>query len=106
MRIVQMHPHEPRTSGVFREPGFCMLHDVHATTLDASPAGLAVGVLRKVVVEIEPAIEAWGEGFGIENDGADESSGVIALCLQQLGPGGVVGRKRNCEICNSVRAGQ
>jgi hypothetical protein len=38
-------------------------------------------VLGKVVVEIESAVEAWSKRLAVEDDRADERSGVIALPL-------------------------
>src|SRR5205807_46098 len=57
VRVVQMHPGEMRSGGVSIEPGFRVLLHFHSATFEAAPPGLAGRLLRKIVVELESAIE-------------------------------------------------
>ena len=79
MGIVQMHPNEMRSGRMRFHPGLRVLDDVHSAPLDSSPARLRLRVLGKVVVEIEAAIQARGQGLAVENHRADERGGVITL---------------------------
>ena len=83
-----------------------MLHDVLPAALYSSPARFCLGLRRKVVVEIEAAIQARGQGLAVEDDRADESGGVIAVLLQQLGQRRMRRRQRHGKIGDAMRAGQ
>src|SRR5260370_32570208 len=97
MRIVQVYPYEMRPSAVLLEPSFGVLDDFHAAALDASPALflnsirirsiaiLAIG-FGKVIVEIEPAIEAGSERVAVENHPSNKSCRPIAALLHQILP--------------------
>ena len=117
MGIEEMDPNKVGSGAVLIEPGFGVLDDFHAAALDAIPAVfiLWIGVLcvcaraisfRKIVVEVEAAIEAGGEGVAVEDYGSDESGGVVAALLQERGGGDVLRRQRDAEIGDSVDAGQ
>src|SRR5439155_23527562 len=101
-----MNPNKSGAGGMRRKPGFSMLNHIHATALDTSPARLAIGMFGKVVVEIEPAIEARGERLCVENDRPDECPSVIALPFQQLCPSCMAGGQGYSKIGDAMRTRQ
>src|SRR5579862_73795 len=85
VRIIEMHPHEVGSRGVFLKPSLGVIDDFHAAAFDAAPTLLVFSVsilaiaFRKVVVKIETAIEAGSEGVAVENYGSNKSRGVVAM---------------------------
>src|SRR5215469_16633156 len=82
MGIVEVHPNEVSTVWVHVEPRFCALFYFHPSALEASPSGLSHHRLWKVIVEFETAIKTRCEILAVEDHGANECRGVVALLLE------------------------
>lgn len=59
------------------EPGFRVLLYLHASAFEASPPGLSCGLLWKIIVELEAAIEAGRETLAVQDHGANERRGMV-----------------------------
>ena len=101
-----MHPDEMRAGGMRGHPCFRVLHDFLTSPLHTTPARFRLGLRRKVVVEIEAAIQSRGESFAVQDDSADESRGVIAVRLQQRGESRMRGCQGHRKISDAMTAGQ
>jgi len=66
------------------EPCLCPLNDDHASTLNSSPSRFRVGLLRKIVIELEPAIETGCERLTVQNHRSDECRRSVSLFPKQF----------------------
>src|SRR5260370_29251150 len=94
------------TRGMGAQPSLRMLRHVSATTLQASPSRFVLRNFGKVIVEIKAAIQPGRKVLTIENDGAYECTGVVALLLQQIGPHWDCACQTHSEVGDAMRAGQ
>src|SRR5205823_12824050 len=95
-----MHPNESwrARSIMLSQPFLCAPYYVQTATLYASVARAALGKIgRKVVVEIEAAIQTRSQGPAVENHCADEGGGHVTLFLQHL---------RHCHDSQAQRTGK
>src|ERR1700676_3186529 len=94
------------TRGMGTQPSLRMLRHVSATALQAPPSRFVLRNFGKVIVEIKAAIQPRRKVLTVENDGANESTGVVALLLQQIGPNWECARQTHSEVSDAMRAGQ
>src|ERR1700694_2744003 len=93
-----MYPHETWSNRIGVEPRLRPLNNIYSTTFQAPPPRFLRRVLRKIVVEIESAINSWRQAPAVENHGADKRRRMVSLLLQQLCPGCMRASKRNRKI--------
>src|SRR2546429_4395597 len=106
VRIVQVDPHKVRSGAVFLKPGFGVLDNLHAATLDASPALFSFSLSGKVIVEIKAAIKAGRKRLAVENHGSNETCGLVAVLIKQFRGSDMLRREWNAKIGDAVHAGQ
>src|SRR5882724_8341718 len=106
VRIIQVQPNEMRPRWMRIEPRFRVLHHFHSPALKSSPASLGFSLRRKIVVEVEPAIETGGESLAVQNDSADECRGSVVSLPKQFRQCCVFWHQRNSKVAHSVGAWQ
>ena len=106
MGIVKMDPDKMRAGGMRGHPCFRVLHYIRAAAFHPAPTRFCLGLRRKVVIEIEAAIQTRGECVAVQNDCPDEGRGVIALRLQQGCQSRMRRRQRHGKIGDAMTAGQ
>src|ERR1700689_891686 len=89
VRIIEVHPDEVWSCRMRIQPRFGAVSNVHPAALYPAPSGFGLGVLGKVVVVIESAVQTWRQGSTIQNHRANKGCRAIPLLLEQFGPGNV-----------------
>jgi len=75
--------------GMGSQPRLGVLHNFGAATFDPPPALFRPGMLGKIVIEVESAIESGSKRLAVENDGTDEGRAVISPLGEEFRPGGM-----------------
>ena len=106
MRVVEVHPGEERPLPVGAEPLEGLVHHLRARTLDRVHAGHVAELLEVELVEV--AVEALSDAPApVEDEGANEAAGAVALVLEDLGQGHLlVAQVEAAVVSHSVPGGE
>src|ERR1700676_1974979 len=98
-----MYPQKERPILQLAEPCECVIHDIAGAALDGLVAIHAVAAQMEAgVVDFESAIEAGSCAVQrIENQGADEGSGVVTLGMQEIRQVRETWGERNAEVVDA-----
>src|SRR5215472_14187764 len=97
-----MDPNETRARGMRIQPDLRSLSNIHSPAFQAAPTRFCAGWMRKIVIEVKPAIQSRGEFCTVKHHRSNERRGLVTCISQQLSQSRMGTRQGDSEIRNAV----